>query len=97
MTTNFVGSISIALGGAVCHSAVAASFLHGTCYKETEKAVEVTTDSGDKVWFPKSALKPIESRYNDSGLYQLARWFRPTCQQSAVIDRNLRVGGQSAA
>ena len=96
MTTNFIGSVSIFLGGAVAHSAVATSFLHGTCYKETEKAVEVTCDSGDKIWFPKSALKPIESKFNDRGLFQLARWFKMDARQERVIDRNISVGGVSA-
>jgi hypothetical protein len=96
MTTNFIGSVSIFLGGAVAHSAVATSHLHGTIYKETEKAVEVTCDSGDKIWFPKSALKPMKSAYNDHGLFELARWFKLDTRQENVIDRNLSVNGMSA-
>lgn len=88
--------VSVFLGGAVAHSAVAVSMLHAVCDQETEKAVRLRTDAGDHIWFPKKALVRQESKYADANLYALARWFRLDARQEKIIDRSLSVGGVSA-
>lgn len=84
--------ISLLIGGAVAHSAVAVRMAHGTVAKTTEKAVLITFDNGS-LWLPKKSL--VKSKVTDT--YKLAHWFTPSSQQWSVIEKNSRINQISVA
>jgi hypothetical protein len=92
-------SISIAIGGAVAHSAVICAMLHGTISRTTEKAVCVTFDNKSSLWFPKSALIAVNSIVNPGSFshYKTARWFRMDEAAARIADRAVSISGVSAA
>lgn len=81
--------ISIAIGGAVAHSAVYSEMIHAKIVAVTEKAVKVQNENG-WAWFPKKALQPKGTDW-----YRLAKWFKP--QSWFYLDKMATVSGQSAA
>lgn len=48
--------LSLYLGGAIGHSAVAVTLVHATVIAATAKAVRLRGDSGAPCWFPRKAL-----------------------------------------
>jgi len=80
-------SISVNFGGAVAHSAVACSFVHGTIEAVTQKAIKVRNDKGF-TWFPKSAIKPAGTDW-----FQVAKWFRPS--NPVFVERMMSHNGVS--
>jgi hypothetical protein len=85
--------VSIFIGGAVAHSAVCVTMLHGTIVAMTEKAIQLRLDNSEKIWLPKKALRADPK--TDS--FRLARWFKPSGYQARAIERNQTISGISAA
>jgi hypothetical protein len=93
MTSTFIinTEISIALGGAVAHSAVFSRMAHVMVVNATAKAVQVKGDNGQTCWLPKSALV-VKGEY-----FKLAGWFKMDSYQWRFFERNQSIGGVSNA
>ena len=83
--------ISIFLGGAISHSAIGTTFIHGSIDVVTEKAIKVKNENGS-IWFPKRAIVKGGEHY-----VKLAKWFKFDYKSRYVVERMSNVGGISAS
>jgi hypothetical protein len=88
--------ISIFLGGALAHSAVAVTILHGICELESDKAIKLKLGK-DFVWIPKKALTKVQKEPDDASYYKLAKWFQFSGKALRVVENNLSISGSSNA
>lgn len=92
---SFQGELCIVISGAVAHSALVVTALHGICEFEREKAIELKLDGGATLWLPKKALVAIKSNYPGDKLYRLAKWFKFSQKQEIVVKQNQSISGVS--
>jgi len=84
-------SISIFIGGAIAHSAIGTTFIHGSIDAITDKAIKVKNDNGS-IWFPKKAIVKGGEHY-----VKVAKWFKFDYKNRYTVERMSNVGGISAS
>jgi hypothetical protein len=87
--------VSILIGGAVCHSAVAVRMIHGRITRTTPKAIQLTDRDGRQLWLPRFCLE----QFGGGGVcWKLTKAFDriATSDQWNRIDRMSEISGVSA-
>lgn len=80
-------SISVLVGVATAHCAIATTMVSGRVGCVTEKAVRVD-DHGASCWFPKKALiKGAVVEVTGHRRFDLAKWFHPDVAGARAISR----------